>query len=52
MAGSLGCRGMQNVSPRPQYILNRGEPGSQQSDPDAGMESSPLKVRGSSNLGK
>lgn len=37
----LGCRGMQDVNPRPQYILNRGGPGSQQSDPDAGMESSP-----------
>lgn len=40
-ADSLGCRGMWEVNPRPEYIFNRGEPDSQRSDPDAGMESSP-----------
>jgi len=32
---------MRDVNPRPEYIFNRGEPESQRSDPDAGMESSP-----------
>lgn len=38
---SLGCRGMQDVNPRPEYVFNRGEQGSQRSDPDAGTGSSP-----------
>lgn len=40
-ADSLGFRGMQDVNPRPECIFSRGETGSQQSDPDAGMESNP-----------
>lgn len=41
MAGSLGCRGMSVVNPRPEPIFARGEPGPERSDPDAGTESSP-----------